>query len=122
MTQRPSIATLKEEQKNLSDRILLASDLFEFAKDRVKSLSAQIELLEDQYEDVTKLINELEGTKMKQFKRDVTNVKAWACIDEEVGLVGIFDTREAARNNRRYAKSHGHNQVVVRLTFDSVVR
>ena len=59
---------------------------------------------------------------MKQFKRDVTNVKAWVCVDEEVGVVGVFETREEARENKRYAKQYGHNQVVVRLTFDSVVR
>lgn len=59
---------------------------------------------------------------MKQFKRDVTNVKAWACVDEKEGVIGVFSTREQARTNKRYAKSHGHNQVVVRLTFDSVVR
>jgi hypothetical protein len=59
---------------------------------------------------------------MKQFKRDVNNIKAWACIDEEIGVVGIWETREEARKNKRYAKKHGHKQVIVRLAFDSVVR
>lgn len=59
---------------------------------------------------------------MREFKRDVTTVKAWACVDEKVGVVGVFETREEARDNKRYAKQCGHKQVVVKLTFDSVVR
>jgi hypothetical protein len=38
-----------------------------------------------------------------------------------VGLIDIFTTRESARHNVRYAKQHGHKQVIVRLAFDSVV-
>lgn len=59
---------------------------------------------------------------MKQFKRDVNNVKGWAVIDEDVGLIDIFTTRESARHNVRYAKQHGHKQVIVKLTFDSIIR
>lgn len=49
------------------------------------------------------------------------NVKAWATVGES-GLVGIFETREEARNNKRYAAMNGHKQVVVKLKFDKIVR
>lgn len=50
------------------------------------------------------------------------NVKAWACYDLEAGLVGVYETRELARNNKRYAAQYGHKQVVVKLKFDKIVR
>jgi hypothetical protein len=50
------------------------------------------------------------------------NIKAWAVVDSEVGLIGFFDTREAARNNKRYAAQYGHKQIVVKLKFAEVVR
>ncbi|MNR30387.1 hypothetical protein D3C85_1478410 [compost metagenome] len=59
---------------------------------------------------------------MKNFKRDVSKIKAWAVVDSEVGFIDVFPTRELARLNKRYAAEHGHKQVVVKLTFDSVVR
>jgi len=59
---------------------------------------------------------------VRKSNQKLKNIKAWAVYDEEAGVVGVFETREAARENKRYAKQYGHNQVVVRLTFDSVVR
>ncbi|MNL78575.1 hypothetical protein D3C87_2050010 [compost metagenome] len=59
---------------------------------------------------------------MKNFKRDVSKIKAWACVDEQVGVVGVYETREQARSNRRFAAEHGHKQVVVKLTFSEIVR
>lgn len=50
------------------------------------------------------------------------NIKAWACYDLEVGLVGVFETRREARANKKYAAQYGHKQVVVKLKFDKVVR
>lgn len=59
---------------------------------------------------------------MRKSKQKLENIRGWAVYDSEVGVVGVFETREEARENKRYAKQYGHNQVVVRLTFDSVVR
>ncbi len=61
---------------------------------------------------------------MKESKQFVSpdNVKAWVCIDSEVGVVGVFEKRSEARANKKYAEQHGHKQKVARLKFDSFVR
>ena len=58
----------------------------------------------------------------KKFMQVAKNLKAWACIDSEVGVVGVFETREEARNNQRYAKGYGHKQKIAKLVFDDFVR
>ena len=58
----------------------------------------------------------------KKFMKVAKNLKAWACIDSEVGVVGIFETRELARKNKRYAELHGHKQKVAKLVFEDFVR
>lgn len=62
---------------------------------------------------------------MKSFKqglsKDITKAKAWAVYGDN-GCVGVFETREAARDNKRYAAEYGHKQIIVKLTFDEVVR
>lgn len=56
------------------------------------------------------------------FANRENQIKAWACVDSEMGVVGIFDTREQARNNKRYAEMNGHKQKVAKLTFGGWVR
>ena len=58
---------------------------------------------------------------MKAFK-NIERIKAWATVDSEVGVVGLFESREEARCAKRYGKIHGHKQRVVKLTFAGVVR
>lgn len=50
-------------------------------------------------------------------------VRAWATVDAHDGnIVGIFETREEARDNKRYAEKYGWTQKVAKLSFDSWVR
>lgn len=58
----------------------------------------------------------------KEFARFEPRIKAWACVDSEVGVVGLFETREHARANKRYAEMHGHKQKVAKLVFEDFVR
>ena len=58
----------------------------------------------------------------KEFTKFEERIKAWACVDSKVGIVGIFETREEARNNKRYAAQYGHKQIVAKLVFDEFVR
>lgn len=58
----------------------------------------------------------------KEFAKYEQRIKAWACVDSEVGVVGLFETREEARSNKRYAATHGHKQMVAKLVFDEFVR
>ena len=58
---------------------------------------------------------------MKAFK-NIERTKAWATVDPEVGVVGLFESREEARCAKRYAKVVGHKQKVVKLVFAGVVR
>lgn len=58
----------------------------------------------------------------KHFTNPEKSVKAWATIDSEVGVVGVFETRREARESKSYAESHGHKQKVAKLTFDKFVR
>jgi hypothetical protein len=58
----------------------------------------------------------------KKFMQAAKNLKAWACVDSEAGVVGVFETREEARSSKRYAESHGHKQKVAKLVFEEFVR
>lgn len=58
----------------------------------------------------------------KKFMNAAKNLKAWACVDSEAGVVGVFETREQARSNKRYAESHGHKQKIAKLVFEDFVR
>lgn len=58
----------------------------------------------------------------KKFMNAAKNLKAWACVDSEVGVVGVYETREEARSNKRYAESHGHSQKIAKLVFEDFVR
>lgn len=58
----------------------------------------------------------------KKFMQVAKNLKAWACIDSEVGVVGVYETREEARDHVRYTKSHGHSQKIAKLVFEDFVR
>lgn len=58
----------------------------------------------------------------KEFARFESKIKAWACVDSEAGVVGLFETREQARENKRYAESNGHKQLVAKLVFEDFVR
>ena len=58
----------------------------------------------------------------KKFMKVAKNLKAWACVDSEAGVVGVYETREEARANLRYAKSHGHTQKIAKLVFEDFVR
>ena len=58
----------------------------------------------------------------KDFTKFKNRIKAWACVDSEVGVVVVFETREEARNNKRYAAEYGHKQVVAKLVFEDFVR
>ena len=58
---------------------------------------------------------------MKTFK-NIERTKAWATVDSEVGVVGLFERREEARCAKRHAKGAGHKQKVVKLVFGSIVR
>lgn len=56
------------------------------------------------------------------MKMKEQNIKAWAVVDSDVGVVGVFDTREEARSCKRYAEAYGHKQKIAKLKFDSFVR
>ena len=58
----------------------------------------------------------------KEFAKYENRIKGWACVDSKVGVVGVFETREEARANKRYAECHGHKQKVAKLVFDEFVR
>ena len=58
----------------------------------------------------------------KKFMQVAKNLKAWACVDSEAGVVGVYETREEARSSKRYAESYGHKQKVAKLVFDEFVR
>lgn len=58
----------------------------------------------------------------KEFAKYESRIKAWACIDSKSGIVGVFETREEARNNKRYAAQYGHKQIVAKLVFEEFVR
>lgn len=58
----------------------------------------------------------------KEFARFENQIKAWACVDSEKGVVGVFETREEARSNKRYAAQYGHKQIVAKLVFEDFVR
>ena len=58
----------------------------------------------------------------KKFMQVAKNLKAWACIDSEVGVVGVFETREEARENKRCAEANGHKQKIAKLVFEDFVR
>lgn len=58
----------------------------------------------------------------KKFMQAAKNLKAWACVDSEVGCVGVFETREEARKNKAYAELNGHKQKIAKLVFDDFVR
>ena len=58
----------------------------------------------------------------KDFVKFESRIKGWACVDSEVGVVGLFETREEARANKRYAASYGHKQMVAKLVFEEFVR
>lgn len=46
----------------------------------------------------------------KAFAKYENRIKGWACVDSKAGVVGLFETREEARQNVRYAKMFGHSQ------------
>ena len=58
----------------------------------------------------------------KEFAKYENRIKGWACVDSKAGVVGVFETREEARQNVRYAKMFGHKQIVAKLVFDEFVR
>ena len=58
----------------------------------------------------------------KEFAKYEDRIKGWACVDSKAGVVGVFETREEARQNVRYAKTFGHKQIVAKLVFDEFVR
>jgi len=58
----------------------------------------------------------------REFTKHTPHIKAWACVDSEGGVVGLFETREAARDNKRYAERYGHKQKVAKLVFEEFVR
>ena len=58
----------------------------------------------------------------KKFMQAAKNLKAWACVDSEAGVVGIFETRALARKNKAYAELNGHKQKIAKLVFEDFVR
>ena len=58
----------------------------------------------------------------KKFMQAAKNLKAWACIDSDVGVVGIFETCALARKNKAYAELNGHKQKIAKLVFEDFVR
>ena len=58
----------------------------------------------------------------KEFAKYENRIKGWACVDSKAGVVGVFETREEARQNVRYAKTFGHKQIVAKLVFKGFVR
>jgi hypothetical protein len=58
----------------------------------------------------------------KEFTKHESRIKAWACVDSQKGVVGLFETREEARDNKRYAAKYGHAQMVAKLVFEEFVR
>ena len=58
----------------------------------------------------------------KAFAKYENRIKGWACVDSKVGVVGVFETREEARANKRYAECQGHKQKVAKLVFEEYVR
>ena len=58
----------------------------------------------------------------KEFAKYENRIKGWACVDSKVGVVGVFETREEARQNVRYAKRFGHSQKIAKLHFVGFVR
>ena len=61
-------------------------------------------------------------TTQQEFAKYENRIKGWACVDSKAGVVGVFETREEARQNVRYAKTFGHKQIVAKLVFDEFVR
>lgn len=58
----------------------------------------------------------------KEFAKFENRIKGWACVDSKSGVVGLFETREEARANKRYAAKYGHKQIVAKLVFEEFVR
>ena len=58
----------------------------------------------------------------KEFAKYENRIKGWACVDSKVGVVGVFETREEARQNVRFAKMFGYKQIVAKLVFEEFVR
>ena len=58
----------------------------------------------------------------KEFAKYENRIKGWACVDSKVGVVGVFETREEARQNVRFAKMFGYKQIVAKLVFKEFVR
>ena len=58
----------------------------------------------------------------KEFAKFEPRIKAWACVDSESGVVGVFETRQEARESKQYAATYGHTQKVARLIFEEYVR
>ena len=58
----------------------------------------------------------------KEFAKYESRIKAWVCVDSEVGVVGVFESREEARASKRSAATLGHKQIVAKLVFDEFVR
>lgn len=58
----------------------------------------------------------------KAFAKYENRIKGWACVDSKAGVVGVFETREEARDNKRYAECYGHKQKVAKLVFEEYVR
>ena len=61
-------------------------------------------------------------TTQQAFAKYENRIKGLACVDSKVGVVGVFETREEARQNVRYAKTFGHKQIVAKLVFEEFVR
>ena len=58
----------------------------------------------------------------KEFTKHTPRIKAWACVDSESGVMGVYGTREEARNQKRHAEYFGHKQKVAKLVFEEFVR